>query len=166
MASRARIPSVIEQMPQAGELASIRTLADEANDWRRSTLVVDALFGLIASATLGLAIIGLYATLSHAVAQRTLEFGIRAAIGARPVDIFTLTLREGAQLIAIGIVLGLALAAAVSRVLSGLVWGVSTVDPMTYAVTTVIIATVALLSVIVPCARATRLDPLSAIRQI
>jgi putative ABC transport system permease protein len=99
------------------------------------------------------------------VARRTREIGIRIALGAERRDIVGLTLRHGMVLAAIGSLIGLALAAAVSQLLSGYLFGVPAIDPLTFAGTTALFAAVGLTACYLPARRATTIDPLVALRE-
>ncbi|HKG94115.1 MAG TPA: ABC transporter permease [Gemmatimonadaceae bacterium] len=118
-------------------------------------------FGLLA---LVLATVGIYGVTSYAVAQRTREIGIRAALGAGRREVLRLVLAESMRLVALGMVLGLALALGAGRLLQSLLYGVSPTDPLVFAGTPVILAVVALLATLVPARRAARVDPMVALR--
>jgi predicted permease len=122
------------------------------------------LIGIFGAVGLLLAAIGIYGVLAYLVAQRTREFGIRLALGARNGDVLRLVLRRAARLIVIGTGLGLATAAATTRILSGLLYGISPLDPVTFAVAPLVLAAVALAASYIPARRATRVDPITALR--
>jgi len=111
-----------------------------------------------------LAVSGIYGVLSYAVAQRTREFGIRSALGSTPGTTLRLVTREGLRLIGLGVAIGLIGSIAVTRLLSAMLYGVSPLDRATWAVTTVVLVTIALLATLIPAFRAARADPLLAIR--
>jgi putative ABC transport system permease protein len=125
------------------------------------TLVLGAFAGL----ALLLAAVGIYGVMSHAAQQRTREIGIRMAVGASSRAILALFLRQGFAMVALGVVAGLLGAAAMTRVLQTLLFGVSPTDPLVFATITVVLATVALVAAWLPARRATRLDPLVALRE-
>jgi predicted permease len=112
-----------------------------------------------------LAAVGVYGVLAYLVAQSTHDIGIRVAIGARPSNIIGLVVRQGMGLAAIGILAGLTGAAALTRVMSSLLFGVSATDASTFGSVTALLATVALAATFIPARRATRVDPLVALRQ-
>jgi ABC-type antimicrobial peptide transport system permease subunit len=118
-------------------------------------------FGVLA---LVLAVIGIYGVMSYTVSQRTHEFGIRMAIGARKGDLLKLVLRRGLALTLLGLVIGLAVAFGLMRVLSALLCGVSPYDPLTFAGITFLLMVVALLACYFPARRAAEVDPLVALR--
>ncbi|HEX6966795.1 MAG TPA: ABC transporter permease [Gemmatimonadaceae bacterium] len=118
-------------------------------------------FGLVGML---LAAIGIYGVLAYYVAQRTREFGIRLALGARGGDVLRLVMRRGALLIAIGTAVGLGAAAATTRVLRGLLYGIGPLDPVTFVVAPLVLVAVALVACWLPARRATRTDPIIALR--
>jgi len=128
---------------------------------RRFTLTLMLVFGIVA---LVLAAVGIYGVMAYTVAQRTQEIGIRVALGARPLGVLALVLKDGMTLVGIGLVLGAAGALALTRVASSLLWGVSTTDATTYVVLAALLAAVALVAIVIPARRATRVDPMQALR--
>jgi predicted permease len=123
------------------------------------------LLGLFGALGLILACVGLYGVLSFSVARRTREIGIRMALGGARRDIFRLVLKQGAGLVALGLVLGLAAAGAVSRLLRSLLLDLSPWDPLAFVGVTALLLASAFLACAVPARRATRVDPLTALRQ-
>jgi ABC-type antimicrobial peptide transport system permease subunit len=122
------------------------------------------LLGLFAALAAALAAVGLYGTIAYTVSQRDREFGVRMALGAQPRDLLRLVVREGVTLAALGIGIGIAASLALSRVLSSLLYGVSTADPLTYATIVVAVGALALLASYVPALRASRLSPARVLR--
>ena len=108
--------------------------------------------------------IGIYGVMAYAVTRRTREIGIRIALGARRADVIRMVLREGLSLTAIGSAIGVLLAAAMSRVLAGFLFGIPPIDPLTFAGTTVLFTVIGLAACSVPMLRATRIDPTRALR--
>ena len=123
-----------------------------------------ALLGLFGALALLLASIGIYGVLAYSVAQRTSEIGLRMALGAQPRQVLGLVLKQGMLLALIGASLGILVALPVARLASGLLYGVSATDPLTYAAITLLLMSVALLACYLPARRATRIDPLVALR--
>jgi putative ABC transport system permease protein len=119
---------------------------------------------IFASVALVLTIVGLYGVMSYSVAQRTNEIGIRMALGAQTRDVLRLIVSQGFKLVLVGLGIGLIGAFALMRVISSLLFGVTTKDPLTFAAVAVLLAFVALLACYIPARRATRLDPLRALR--
>jgi putative ABC transport system permease protein len=119
---------------------------------------------IFAAVALILTIVGLYGVMSYSVAQRTNEIGIRMALGAQASDVLRLIVSQGFKLVLLGLGIGLAVALALTRVISSLLFGVTTKDPVTFAAVAVLLALVALLACYIPARRATRLDPLHALR--
>jgi predicted permease len=119
------------------------------------------LFGLLA---LLLAVVGLYGVKSYVVAQRTREIGIRMALGARPGEVLGMVLREGAMLSAVGMALGLPLAALLGRALSSMLFDVHPLDPLVFTLAPALLMLAAFCATWIPARRATRVNPLSALR--
>jgi putative ABC transport system permease protein len=122
------------------------------------------LLSIFAAVALILTIIGLYGVMSYSVAQRTNEIGIRMALGAQTRDVLTLIVKQGVTLVLIGLALGMVGALALTRLLATLLFGVTTKDPMTFISIAALLSFVALLACYVPAWRATRVDPLEALR--
>jgi len=122
------------------------------------------LFGAFAVIALLLASVGLYAVIAYGVAQRTREIGVRMALGAGLRDVITMVVRHGAVLTGIGLGIGLMAALALTRVLRGLMFGVSTTDPLVFSGVAAVLAACALLACVVPARRAARVHPVEALR--
>jgi putative ABC transport system permease protein len=130
--------------------------------WQRR--LSGALFLVFAGLALVLASIGIYGVMSYAVSQRAREIGIRLAMGAQPGDVLRLVIGQGAKLIAIGLALGLVAAFVAARLMTGLLYQVSAVDPLTYLLVSSLLAAVALVSCYIPARRSMKVDPIIALR--
>ena len=128
---------------------------------RRLTMMLLASFAGVAVL---LAIIGIYGVIAYSVAQRTQEVGIRRALGAQQSDIVRLVLRQGLLLTLTGSALGIGGALALTRFMTGLLFGVSTTDPATFAGIVLLFLVVALAASLIPARRAARIDPMAALR--
>lgn len=122
------------------------------------------LLGVFAAVALVLTAVGLYGVLAYSVTRRTHEIGIRMALGAQSIDVLKMVIRNGMTLVAIGVTLGLAGAFASTRLLSSLLFAVSPTDVMTFAIVSIALIAVALVAIYIPAHRATRVDPLVALR--
>jgi putative ABC transport system permease protein len=118
-------------------------------------------FGLIA---LLLAVTGVYAMMAYSVGQRVHEIGVRMALGARAGNVLAMVVREGMRIAAIGLGIGLVTAFGVTRVMKGILWGVSPSDPLTFVAIATLLGGVVLLASYLPALRAARVDPMVALR--
>jgi predicted permease len=142
-------------------VAPVRTLVKQSLTQPQLYLTLFSLFALLA---LLLAGIGLYGLIAYSVAQRTREFGIRYALGAQVRDVLRLVLGQGARLTAFGLVLGLLGAAAVARLMKTLLFHTTTYDPLVFGGVVFVLAVIALLAALLPALRATKADPVAALR--
>lgn len=155
---------VIKQMDKDQYIAAIQpmtNLVTESVARRRFNAMLTGLFAVVA---LVLASIGIFGVLNYSVAQRTQEMGLRVALGAQTRDVLRLVLGQGVRLILLGLALGLVASFALTRVLAGMLFGVTATDPMTFIGVSFLLAAVALLACYIPARRATKVDPLVALR--
>ena len=163
----AAVPFLREAVAEARPGASVATVM--TMDARLSSAVAEPRFfavlvGCFAALAFLLAAFGLYGLLSYTVAQRRGEIAIRMALGARRGDVLTLVVRQGAALVAAGAVVGLAAAAASSRVLESFLYGIATDDRLTFVAAPLALAAVALVACYIPARRATRVEPMEVLR--
>jgi predicted permease len=142
----------------------VNTLRGAVQDANFTTGIFGGLFAAFGSAALLLASVGLYGVMSFSVGQRRRELGVRLAVGARPRALLALVLRDGMRQVTIGLIFGALLAFALSRAIASALFGITPNDPLAIAGTVVILVAVALLACAVPALRATRIDPLDALR--
>ena len=159
------VRGAIQQIDPTLSVFNVRTLEEQVSQSLaplRMNVIVLVTFGALA---LLLAAIGLYGVANYSVTQRTREIGVRMALGATPGNVLTLVLGHGLILVAVGVVLGLAVSfAAASLLPGGLLPNVSTRDPLTFGGTAVLLGSVAMIASYLPARRATRIDPLIALR--
>jgi putative ABC transport system permease protein len=142
----------------------VSTARDQLGETVAKPRFLLTLMGVFAGVALGLAVVGIYGVLSHAVAQRTREIGIRVALGAQSRDVMRSILGYGAGLTALGIAIGILLTVAGGGVVRSLLFGIAPLDPAAFALAGVTLVGAALLACYVPARRATRVDPLVAVR--
>jgi putative ABC transport system permease protein len=144
-----------------GAVRSMDQVLSHSLALRSFMMMLLSIFGGLA---LVLASVGIYGVIGFAVSQRTREIGVRMALGARPADVLRMVLREGMTLVAVGVVLGVAAALMLTRLLEGMVYEVRVRDPLIFAMVNVLMVAVSLAACYVPARRATRVDPLVALR--
>lgn len=159
-ATRNAIQAIDPQMP-VSNVATMESLIESSLGARRLSLV---LLGLFSGIALLLASIGIYGVMSYAVTQRARELGVRLALGASPGSLLRLVFRQGAALTGLGIAIGLAGALGLTRLISAQLFEVDATDPATFALVTVVLAGVATAATLIPAWRATRIDPISTLR--
>jgi predicted permease len=159
-AIRRELAAIDPDQPVSDVRTMTQVMADTVARARFNTLLLTIFAGL---ATL-LAAVGIFGVMSYSVQLRTREIGLRMALGAQPGRVLMLVLRQGLLLTLIGIGVGLAGALALSRVMSGLLYGVTASDPATFAAIVVVLAVVSLIACYIPAHRATRVDPLIALK--
>ena len=145
-------------IPRVASMSEI--LAPELRPWRLAATLFSAA-GLLA---LLVAAVGAYSTIAYSVSLRTHEMGVRAALGARALDLVRLIVGEGVRIVAIGIVVGAGLVLVLGRVVSSMLYKTSPGDPIVLAVVALTLLAVAVVACLVPARRATRVDPVEALR--
>jgi putative ABC transport system permease protein len=143
------------------QLRTMREVIADANTWSNSASVLLTTFALLA---LVLTAVGIYGVMAYAVTERTHEIGLRMALGAGSREIMRLVMRQGTRIMMIGVVLGVAGALALSRVMANFVFGVKPRDPVTFVFVTAFVAVIALLASFIPARRATKVNPMVALR--
>jgi putative ABC transport system permease protein len=146
-------------------VSDLRSMEDVTASALSQPRFITFLLALFAGTALTLAAIGIYGTISLLVAERTQEMGIRLALGANKPEILKLVMGQGMILTAIGVSIGLAGAAVLTRTLSGLIYGVGTLDPMTFIAVPALLCAVALAACFLPARRAASVDPITTLRQ-
>jgi predicted permease len=159
-AIRNRVFEIDNEQP----LQSVRTLESMVSNSIRQPRFTAVVLSLFALTALSLAIAGLYGVISYSVAQRTHEIGIRVALGARPSDVQRLVLTQGMRLTAVGLAIGLVASLLLTRLVTNLLFGVKAADPFTYGSIAALVLIVAFLACYIPARRATKVDPLIALR--
>jgi predicted permease len=155
---------VVEEADSRLPVFDVKTLDEQLDETlvqERLVASLSTLFGLLA---LSLTCVGLYGLIAYSVGRRTHEFGVRMALGAERGDVLRLVLAEGIRLALAGVALGVAAALVVTRFASSLLFGVKPTDPLTFAVAPLVLTAVALLACFIPARRATKVDPMVALR--
>lgn len=158
-AMRQTVQSLSPELP--ANFSTLERIFSSSLDSRRFSLMIFTTFAIVA---LVLAVTGIYGVMSYTVAQRTQELGIRLALGARTSDVMKMVVIQGMKLSLAGVVLGLAASFAASRMLESLLFGVGTIDTITFATIPLILVLASLLACYVPARRATKVDPIVALR--
>jgi predicted permease len=142
----------------------VKTMSQHLQGALMAPQLAAAVLGVFGAVAMLLAAVGIYGVVSYAVAQRTREFGLRMALGALPRNVAWLALRKGMAPVWMGMAIGLVASLAATRLLESFLYGVSASDPMTYAAAAILLGAVALLASYIPARRATKVDPMIALR--
>ncbi|MGH9940567.1 MAG: ABC transporter permease [Blastocatellia bacterium] len=157
--------SVVRQLDDNMPITGARLMTESMGFSLLPARLAGSVLGVAGLLALVLAATGIFGVISYAVSRRTREIGIRMALGARPRDVLKLVIRQGMVLTLIGVVIGLAGALGLMRLLSGLLYGVSAADPLTFVSIASLLTFVALLACWIPARRATKVDPMIALRR-
>jgi putative ABC transport system permease protein len=160
----AYVQQAVKKLDKDLPVSNLRPQMEYVEKARAQTRFVTVLAGTLAALALFLACIGIYGVTSYSVAQRNREIAIRIVIGANPADVGRMVLRQSGLPVVVGVVAGLAMAAVLTPLLSGLLFGVRPSDPLTYAAISVVLAAVGVLACYIPAHRATKVDPMTALR--
>ncbi len=158
------VRGAVREMDSSLPLSQIRTMDEVLMSAKSRPRFLTTLLGLFSATALVLAAVGLYGVIAYSVARRTTEFGIRMAMGAGAADVLGLVLRQGLQLALIGVAAGAIGALALTRLIRGLLFGISSFDPVTFVAMALVLIAVTVLACIIPARRATKVDPLVALR--
>jgi predicted permease len=158
------IRAAIKRISSEHIMSSAQTMDSIISDSLATQQVSLILLGAFAALALGLASSGIYGVISYVVQQRTQEIGVRLALGAKRTDVLRLVLGTGMKMAGIGVVLGLAAAFGLTRLMASLLFGVSATDPLTFAVVAILLTMVAVAACYIPARRAMRVDPMVALR--
>jgi predicted permease len=161
---RETLTSIVRSLDPSVRITRVATLQERIDDSLHTDRLIAALCGALSLLALSLSGVGLYGILAYSVAQRTSEMGVRMALGAKREDIFRLILGEGLKMVLFGLLLGAATAVALSGLLKSLLFGVERGDPVTFLGISILLAVAAAVACYVPARRATRVDPMVALR--
>jgi predicted permease len=164
LAAMARVRAAVRSLDQTVPIAQVRSLEEVASTPSTTRRMIARLLAAFAALGLFLGAVGIYGVVAYGVRRRTREMGIRAALGAVEGRLTTMVLGEGLGMSSIGIAIGVAIAAAATRPMRALLFGVATVDPLVYAAVSLILAGVAIVASLAPARRAARIDPVVALR--
>jgi len=145
-------------------VSDVRTMNQVMSEWVSRSRFNTLLLGLFAGLATLLSAVGIFGVMNYSVALRTREIGLRLAVGAQPRQVLMLILKQGLMLTIVGVVFGLAAAFALTRLLSGLLFGVTAFDVTTFTTISLLLVVVSLLACYLPARRAMRIDPLQALR--
>jgi predicted permease len=161
---RDNVRSVVQRVNRNIPLYSVRTISEQIEAALAADRMMALLIAVFGAAALLLASVGIYGVVAYAVAQRTHEIGIRMALGARSADVLRLVVREGMRMAVAGVVVGFVGALALTRLIGSLLFGVTSTDLPTFGLVTLGLLLVALIACYLPALRATKVDPLKALR--
>jgi putative ABC transport system permease protein len=158
------IRAALSRLDPGQPVSGVNTMDEHIASALARPKLLSLLVGLFAVLALVLALVGIYGVMAYAVAQRTREIAIRTALGASSKEVIRMVLAKAASLAAAGVIAGLALTAAVTRALAGMLFEVTPTDRPTYTVVVILLGCVALLAAAIPAVRATRIDGAQTLR--
>ena len=160
----AAIRAAVREIDPTLPVLDLRTQDEQIDRLHGQELLFVRLSGFFGALALALACVGLYGLMSYQVLRRTGEIGLRMALGALPAHVLAMILRESIVLVCVGVALGLAGAAAASRLVTTMMFGLSPTDPLTYVAVALLLIAVAIAASVLPARRASRVDPMTALR--
>jgi putative ABC transport system permease protein len=161
------VPSIRKELAQIDKdqpMANIATMEDILADSVTEPRLESLLLGLFGGLGLVLATVGIYGVTSYSVTLRTHEIGIRMALGAKQDDVLKMVIQQGMKLAFVGVAVGVVASLALTRLIASLLYGVKPTDPLTFALVSIGLAAVAFLASYIPARRATKVDPMVALR--
>jgi putative ABC transport system permease protein len=164
MALASAVQGIVAEVDKDQAVFNIESMEQGLDESLSSYGFLMRLFGIFGGLAVMLAVVGIYGVMSYSVTQRTHEFGVRLALGAGRGDVLRLVIMRGLKITVIGVVIGIAGSLALTRLISGMLYGVKATDPLTYTIVAVVLMAVALLACYIPARRATKVDPMVALR--
>ncbi len=158
------VPAIVRQLDPSATVDNVATMEQLVSKTISRPRLYAVLLGIFAAVAATLAVIGMYGVLAYSVAQRTREIGIRLALGAQRAQVMGFVLSQSVPLMALGMVLGLAGAAGLTRYLEGMLFGLTALDPSTFIAVSLLFAVVATIAAYMPARRATSVDPMVVLR--
>jgi putative ABC transport system permease protein len=162
--AEAALRSAVQETNPAVPVSRIRAIQDYASGQIQDLQRASVLLSTFATIAVALALIGIFGVVAHLVSQRTIEIGIRMALGAQKRDVLLPVLRQGIAMIVVGLVIGTAGALALTRLVGSLLYGVTAMDPLSFAAALLVLTMVGLLACYLPARRVLRIDPVIALR--
>jgi ABC-type antimicrobial peptide transport system permease subunit len=160
----ATVRNEIQQLDPTLPIAIAKTLVEHMSFPLLPARLAASVLGSFGLLALALASIGIYGVMSYAVLKRVREIGIRMALGAQKADVLKMIIGQGMRLVVVGVAIGLTAALALTRLMTSFLYGASATDPLTFVVVVLLLSLVALLACYIPARRATKVDPIVALR--